>query len=62
MREIRSSGSVEGVMGNHDSYSDSCTKTQDRGFLNSHSLQHGSESRRLAEFFAHQLKRSTCAQ
>ncbi len=22
MREIRSSGSVEGVMGNHDSYSD----------------------------------------
>ncbi len=23
MREIRSSGSVEGVMGNHDSYSDS---------------------------------------
>jgi hypothetical protein len=24
MRESRSSGSVEGVMGNHDSYSDSC--------------------------------------
>jgi len=23
MREIRSSGSVEGVLGNHDSYSDS---------------------------------------
>jgi hypothetical protein len=27
MREIRSSGSVEGVMGNHDSYSD-----RDRSF------------------------------
>jgi len=24
MREIRLSGSVEGVMGDHDSYSDSC--------------------------------------
>jgi hypothetical protein len=26
MREIRLSGSVEGVMGNHDSYSDSASK------------------------------------
>jgi hypothetical protein len=26
MRETRSSGSVEGVMGNHDSYSDSFVK------------------------------------
>jgi hypothetical protein len=27
MRETRLSGSVEGVMGNHDSYSDSQTKS-----------------------------------
>jgi hypothetical protein len=30
MRETRSSGSVEGVMGNHDSYSDSDPRVSDR--------------------------------
>ena len=31
MREIRSSGSAEGVMGNHDSYSDSRGSDPDQG-------------------------------
>jgi hypothetical protein len=31
MRETRSSGSVEGVMGNHDSYSDSYAALTPRG-------------------------------
>ena len=32
MREIRLSGSVEGVMGNHDSYSDICEQRAYHGF------------------------------
>jgi hypothetical protein len=38
MREIRSSGSVEGIMGDHDSYSDSTPTASKKTFV-CHSLR-----------------------
>ncbi len=48
MRETRSSGSVEGVMGNHDNYSDSTLPVeQDQEFQRSEYHQEASEHQRV---------------